>query len=109
SPSLPYTTLFRSLATEPLVQRAPGLLAERVREPLALLGIGGQRVGLLIGESLQTVLDDAQQPIRTGERRHRAFRELAVADQQREHAQQRPFAQLRPAAAAHDLERLRDE
>ena len=36
-------------------------------------------------------------------------RQLAIAGEQRQDGQQRARAQLRPAAAAHELERLHDE
>ena len=73
------------------------------------LGIIGQRVGLLVVQHLDAVLDAAQEPIGLRQKIASRFVEPTLNHQRIQHGQRLPAAQIDIAAAGDELLRLHEE
>ena len=87
----------------------PGIETRHLRDPRAVLRIGGQLVRLCIVEILQAVLDIAQEDIGGGKFFGRAAGQQIFLRKLLQHFKRRPHRQRRIAAAANQLQRLGDE
>ena len=82
---------------------------EKAGEPLKLLALIGQRMGLLVGHHLQPVLDLAQEAVRLSQVARRLAGDPAALGEVLQRDQRLPAAQLRVPAARDQLLGLHEE
>src|SRR4051794_11584012 len=90
-------------------ERVAAVEAEEAREPLELLALVRQRVGLLVGHHLQPVLDVAQESIRFAEIACRLAANPAALGQILKRDQRLSTTQLRMPASRDELLGLDEE
>lgn len=99
----------RALLRQRGIQRRPARIPQPSGEARAHQPILGQRIGLRIGQHLQAVLEPAQETVGHRQRRCRVGFHVPGLRQRLQRRQQVATAQRRLAAAADQLQRLRQE
>ena len=97
------------MAEQILRKGCPALIAEEVRKALDGLGIFGQRMGLLVRDHLQPVLDAAQELVSRRQFVKRPKGDPVAGGQDLQRVQRRTHPQFRVAAAGNELLRLREK
>ena len=97
------------MAEQILRKGRPALIAEEVRKALHGLGIFGQRMGLLVRDHLQPVLDAAQELIGRRQFVTGLKGDPVAGGQDLQRVQRRAHPQFRMAAAGNELLRLREK
>ena len=97
------------MAEQILCKGRAALIAEEVRKTLDGLGVFGQRMGLLVRDHLQPVLDLAQKLIGCGQFLARLKRDPVAGRQNLQRVQRRAHPQFRMTAAGNQLLGLREK
>ena len=97
------------MAEQILGEGRAAFIAEEVRKALDGLGVVGQRMGLLVRDHLQPVLDPAQELVGRRQFVARLKRDPVAGGQHLQRLQRRPHPQFRMPAAGNQLLGLREK